>query len=454
MKLIIYTAFTTCVCTIYWNLTLLHFFIVFLELFFLFYLLSRVGHKFVYLELLALITVTQWLLGPVIAERFETKMAIPYDEYFAFALPATLAYLIGLTYPIWKQKELDRKTSYIFLQLQTICRSKQRWGMILILVGAPFWIFINRVPSDYYYIFFLFSNLILIGICLLLFTDYKWKWLWISTSLFLLIVTTVLNGMVGSIIIWLFAIGMLYTIKNPIRIHFAFKLLYFLLFVWFIAILQVSKTEYRLLTWNIKTNELTGYVNREIKQDPGLFYSLIKKKITDPKTLTRPKSILALAGRINQGYLVSLAMDYVPMQREFGGGEVTLYNTAIAFIPRILWKSKPIIGQAEYFKKYTGIKLTKYTSSTIGPLGDAYVDYGWWAILFLGLFGFMIGAMFQVWINMSLGQPVLLLWFMILYLSSITLTEVSIAGFVNGIFKYIIFIFAMRLILRTIGIKV
>lgn len=454
LKIFVYTLGVTVIAALLWALSIVHIFILFLELFFLFYFLSRVGRKFVFLEILALIVVTQWLFAPMIAEIFDVEMQVPFTVYFAYAIPGTILYLAGLTFPLWKQKELDGKISLIFSRLSEKYRYRKFWGIGLMVLGFPFWIYLNSVSISLNYIFFLLSNLLMVGICLLIFTQYIWKWILISVGLILLVTSTFLNGMIGSVIIWLFIIGMIYSCKRPFRIQFVFKLMGFLVFVWILTVLQASKTEYRQLTWNIKKNEMTGYVNREIKQNPALFYRLIKEKIFDPNTLTKRTSIMGLANRMNEGYLVSLAMNYVPRKRNFGEGEATLYNSAIAFIPRILWNSKPVIGQAEFFKKYTGITLTKYNSTTIGPLGEAYVDFGILGVIFLGFFGLFIGAIFQVWVDKSLSQPVLFLWFIVLYFSSIAVTEVSISGFVNGVFKYIIFIFAVRLLLRLTGIKV
>ncbi len=450
MKAFLFTVLSLLACVILWKFSLIHALILALEFFSLFYFLERLGKKFVFLEILVFITITQWLFAPMIGQRFDVEMSVPYATYFEYALPATLIYLCGLTYPLWRQSKLDLKTEKIFNDLSIQYSNKQAWGILLVLIGLPCWIFQNSVSAALNYLFFLLAHLVMVGISLLMFTDYKWKWFWVAVGLMLLLSTTFLNGMIGSVIIWIFIIGVIYSVKRPVKIPFAVKIASLLIFVWVLTVLQAAKTEYRMLTWDIKKSEVSSRVRRDIDKDPQLFYELIKEKLLDLETLTEKNSIMALASRMNQGYLASHAMDYVPRRRAFGRGEVTISNTLTAFIPRILWKNKPVVGQAEYYKKYTGIQLTKYTSSTIGPLGDAYVDYGKWGMIFLGFFGWMIGSLYQFWVNKSMKDPSFILWFMVLYLGTISVTEVSVAGYINAVFKYILFIFAIRFVLRYV----
>jgi len=454
-KVLLSSAVTLIVAGIIWDLTFQEAFILALELFFLFYFLDHLGRKFVFLELLALIGITQWLFGPMIARRIGISLSVPFDTYFNYALPATVAYVIGVTVPLWNQRKLDQRIAHVLDKLSTIYEPKYKLGILLFLIGVPFWVFQNSVPVSISFIFNLLSSLFMVGITLLMFTKYKWKWIWIGLGLLLLVVTTFLNGVIGILLIWMYIILMTYTSKFPIRIPLTVKIVFFMSFVWVLTVLQAAKVEYRVLTWNIKSNEMTGYSTREIDQDPELFYKLIREKMFDLSTFSDKKSLTGLAIRLNQGLLVSDAMDYVPRRRAYGLGEATLLTTAVAFVPRILWPDKPVIGQAEHFKKYTGIKLTKFTSATIGPIGDAYVDFGYGGILFLFLYGGVIAVFFTTWINYASKSPGLLLWFMVIYFATIGEAEITVAVFLNALFKFFVFIVTMRWILsQAFKIKV
>lgn len=399
--------------------------------------------------------VTQWLFAPMLAQKLDVNIKVPFDEYFAYALPATIAYVGGLTLPLWRQRSLDEKTTVIFQNLSIIYKRNQQWGIALIMIGLPFWALQNSVPASLNFIFYLMSQLLMIGICLLMFNDSKTKWFWVAFGILLLISTTFLNGMIGAVLWWMIILGVIYSGKQPVKIPYTFKLAFLLLGLGLLMLLQSAKTEYRKLTWDIRRSDVSSRVSIKMTKDPALFYGLIKEKIFVSKTYFDRQSVIGFAERLNQGYLVSLAMDYVPRRRAFGNGEATLLNSITAFVPRIFWKSKPVIGQREHFKKYTGIKLGSFTSATIGPIGDAYVDFGKFGILFLGLFGWMIGQIYLFWVNKSLKDPSFILWFVVLYFGAIGVSESSVAGFINAVFKYLIFIFIIRFVLhRFFRIKV
>lgn len=282
----------------------------------------------------------------------------------------------------------------------------------------------------------------------MIFTESRFKWLLILGGFSVILATSFFNGMVGIAIFWAFIVFMMYSTAYPIKLPTAIKAAGLIIGVWIMVVLQVAKTEYRSQTWASFNYEGTSNINRESTQDPILFYQLITEHLFRPRELLRNRNAIPFVMRLNQGYLVSHGMDYVPDRRSFGNGEVTLINTAIAFIPRMLWKDKPIVGQAEYYKKYTGIQLGRSTSATLGALGDAYVDFGKGGIIFLGILGATISLLFSSWMKLSSNTPSLFLWFVGIYYVSLSVSEVSVAGYINSIFKFIIFIIIMRFVLK------
>ncbi len=383
----------------------------------------------------------------MIAQAIGIKLKVPFDQYFIYAVPATCFYILGLILPLRRQKTLDFRVRQIFDRLSEVYRHKQNLGISLLIFGLPFWVFQNSVPEGLSFIFYLLAYFLFIGICILLFTEFIFKWVFIAGGIFLLVVTTLLNGMIGTVIFWLFIIGVLYSCKRNLHLPYWGKLVVILAGMWLVAVLQIVKTEYRIKTWDITKSDVSSKVDREITQDPGLLYDLFLKQIVDYSGLESDQVKIALVERLNQGGLVSLTMRYIPRRRPYGAGEVTLGNTLIAFIPRILWPDKPVIGQAAYFRKFTGIQLGKFHSATLGPLGDAYADYGKGGIIFLFLFGLFIGRLYLAFINRSQIVPTMLLWFMGIYFTTITVTEISVAIYLNAVIKFLIFIWTGRFIL-------
>lgn len=450
MKLVIWTGLLTTAAILNWQPNLLASGIIGLEIFLLLLFLHRLGQKFVFLEWLALLATTQWLVFPLIGYTIRGVMAVPYEDYFIYAVPATLAFVLLVTTPLWSSNLWDRYIQDTVQRLTEKYTGKQNMAIALFIAGAFFWIFQVYVPISLSLLFFMLAHLLLLSICLFIFIPYRYKWIWFGSGLLLIIATTLLNGMIGTVILWIFSVTVVYTTRYPIRMVLPLKFLFFGVAVWMIAVLQMSKTQYRKETWDIRQSEFSARQTREINQDPELFLSLVRKNAVEFDQLFKQANLVQMAYRLNQGMLVTYCMDYVPKRRSFGNGEVTIKNTLVAFIPRILWPDKPIVGQQEYFKAYTGIRLTKFTSSTLGPIGDAYADFGRYGFVFLALFGFLISSLYKWFIRASRRTPFYLLWFMILYLGTLLVSEISVASYINGVFKLLLFIYGMRLLLKYV----
>lgn len=450
MKPLSYTIIAMGILMLNISMTPVHALVFSIEFFLVFNMLDRFGKNFVFLEILAVIAFTQWLLAPVLSERLGVPLDVSYPEYYKYAIPGTLLYVFFLTLPLWNRKKMDGLMSRIIENLESRFSNAVPTAIGLTIFGFICWTLQPYIPASLNYIFYFLANFSLIGICMMLFTDYRLKFIWILSAFGLLVVTTLLNGMIGTVLIWGILIGMLYTTKNPLRIPFPVKLGGLIIGIWFLAVMQATKTEYRTFTWDIERSEASSRITREIKQDPSLFYELLVENIKDPTRLLMPVNAVKLAARLNQGMLVSYTMDHVPMQQSYGMGEVTILNTLTAFVPRLLWPNKPIIGQQEYFKKYSGVTLGKFVSATLGPIGDAYADFGWWGIIFLSFYGAGIGFLFWAFVQNSVNDPALLLWFMVMYYGAMTVSEVAVAGYVNSVVKYLLFIWGVRLILRRI----
>jgi hypothetical protein len=81
--------------------------------------------------------------------------------------------------------------------------------------------------------------------------------------------------------------------------------------------------------------------------------------------------------RLNQNALVGAAVRYLEVQRNpFARGE-TLWEAAIALIPRAAWPEKPVTaGSGTLVTRYTGIPFSATTSVGIGQVMEFYVNFG------------------------------------------------------------------------------
>jgi hypothetical protein len=87
--------------------------------------------------------------------------------------------------------------------------------------------------------------------------------------------------------------------------------------------------------------------------------------------------------RFNQNIFVGKAIEYLDRNpNSFGNGE-TIRDAVLAFVPRMFWRNKPIIGGTEMLSRYTGMKFSKTVTMQIGLILEAYVNFGWLGIFVL-----------------------------------------------------------------------
>lgn len=81
--------------------------------------------------------------------------------------------------------------------------------------------------------------------------------------------------------------------------------------------------------------------------------------------------------RLNQDYLVGRAEAWLDQRyAPFGHGE-TLEDAALALVPRVLWRDKPMIaGSGDLVSRYTGLEFGPDTSVGIGQVMELYVNFG------------------------------------------------------------------------------
>jgi hypothetical protein len=191
-------------------------------------------------------------------------------------------------------------------------------------------------------------------------------------------------------------------------------------------------------------SESGGYEDREVLIEPKLFLDLVISRLSDVDLFLKSDITDELVTRFNHGFTMSHAMKHVPANELHGNGELTLMGPLLAFVPRIIWPDKPEIGTQNYFLKYTGIELSKFNSVTLGALGDAYVDFGYFAFIYLFFYGLLFGKLYVYFFIDNLHSPFKILWGHLLVLMMLSFPEVSVVGLLNYICKFMLFFMFIR----------
>lgn len=98
----------------------------------------------------------------------------------------------------------------------------------------------------------------------------------------------------------------------------------------------------------------------------------------EPINLQNDKHAMALDERLNQNYFAGLAafrIDNGYVDYRYGQ---SLYEAAIALIPRAVWPDKPVFGgSGSIVKDMTGLPLPETTSWGVGQVMEFYTAFGW-----------------------------------------------------------------------------
>ena len=386
-------------------------------------------------EMIAAIGCLIYLVMPVIAYHYYNeqnyftqlyKNAMPVEEntYFNFALPGTLLMIIGLMTSTVRQ----RMTDFELIQSCKVYLSDRRiLGMLLIILGLFSSAVINMVPDVFRMIVYYSSQLTFIGVLYLLHSQIKGKkWIAIS-AVALLVGQSSITGMYGELVFWSIFGMMILTLGTQVGLIIKSTILIFGAAL--VLLLQSVKHEYRLAMWS----------GSEKGSKPSMMFEIAKARILDPASIAKPIKLFGMATRMNQGYLVARAMDYVPRKEPFANGETIITSLGAAVLPRFVWQDKPEIGGRDMICRFLGDCHKLKYAYDIGQLGEGYVNFGViGGAIFMFFYGWFIRLSYNIIANLSVRHATLILWVPMIFFSALSL-ETDFLTFINSFTKAIVF---------------
>jgi hypothetical protein len=224
------------------------------------------------------------------------------------------------------------------------------------------------------------------------------------------------------------------------QLRFHTKLFSALALLFIVMVIQVTKPAYRQITWTSKTVEgLSAADNSDLE----IFSTLFLNRVTSPSRLFVEEPLFKIYMRLNQGWLISRAMDYVPRVEPFADGETMIRTVGAIIVPRFLWPDKPEAGGYENLSRFVGIKKRLRYSMNIGPYGEAYGNFGPVAgVGFVLLYALLLSYLLKLLLVKSFNTPSLLIWAPLLFYYTLTV-ETDIFGTINFIIKTGLFIAIM-----------
>ena len=324
-----------------------------------------------------------------ILERY--MMQVPEEQYFSYAIPAVLSFIIALNItnkPVGEIIERDR--------IEEIIENDKNLPYILIGIGFAFSFFGSAFSSGLGFIIYLLSNLKFIGAFLLVLQKGKLKVLPLFIVYSAILISSLREAMFHDLITWVIFLGAIFAIR--LKPSAALKITFIIIFTIVIVIIQQLKGIYRT---SLRQGDEAGLKTFATAFEQG-------KDNSD---------VFLLAGlaqsnvRINQGFIITHIMKTVPAQIPFSQGEELKIILEAAFMPRILAPDKLNAGDRTIFFKYSGLELLEGTSMGLSSLGDAYINFGvWGGCLFMFLLGSFYNLVLYGFQKFSKNYPMLILF--------------------------------------------
>ncbi|MDQ2719758.1 MAG: hypothetical protein M3Z26_08375 [Bacteroidota bacterium] len=341
----------------------------------------------------------QMLIGPALAyngldqyQRGYLKMQIPEFEYFSYAIPAMVCFILGLHITAGNLKGEfvnEQKIKDFVTQNETIPYWFVGIGFLSSVI-APFF------STELAFVFVLLGSFKFIGVFLIILGSKQLKPIYLVLVYTSIIVSSLRGAMFHDLLTWLIFLGAVFAIKYKPTLNT--KALFIGGFVLLAIVIQQLKGDYRktLESGNSGGIEVFNKTYEENQQEGKIFNSA---------------SLGASNIRINQGFIVTNIMQTVPDKVPFENGSELMRILEAAILPRILAPNKLNAGDQEIFKKYSGMPLQRGTSMGLSSMGDGYINFGvFGGCIFMFFYGLLFSEVLNVFYKNSFTYPVLILF--------------------------------------------
>ncbi len=342
----------------------------------------------------------QFFIGPALAyngldqyQYFHYRMKIPEAEYFAYAIPAVMAFIIGLHVKAgnFRGEIVDEGGIKLFVE------KNPKLPYTFIILG-----FLASILSDFFgsevaFVFYLLGNFKFIGLFLLVLGTKNIKVTPLVLVIGSIISSSLGDGMFHDLLTWIIFTGSIFAIKY--KFGFNTKLLACVFFVFLALTIQVLKGSYRSAT------------NGDSNAAGIETFSKVYEQQNENSSIFSFERLAPTNVRINQGFIITNIMYNVPAKTPFSkGGEMyQIFESAI--LPRVLAPNKLNAGDKQLFTKYSGIQLREGTSMGLSSLGDAYINFGViGGCIFMFFLGLMYSGVLIIFSKQSKNYPILILF--------------------------------------------
>ncbi len=422
---------------IFFEMSWTSFFAIVLSLHQFILLFNSIGYVIPVRYLFGALMCVQFFIGPVLAyngldqyQYIHYKMKIPEAAYFGYAIPAVLAFIIGLHLNAGKLKGeiVNEKGISLFVE------RNPKLPYLFIVLGFLSSVFSGFFSSELAFVFYLMGSVKFIGLFLLVLGTKELKLLPMIVVIGSIISSSLGEGMFHDLLTWIIFIGAVFAIRY--KFGFNTKLTGSIAFILIAVTIQVMKGSYRSAT-------TSG------REEAGIeTFSKLYDQQNERSSIFSFERLAPSTVRINQGFIITNIMNTVPAKVPFSNGAEMYQVFEAAIMPRILAPNKLSAGDRALFVKYSGIKLTVGTSMGLSSLGDAYLNFGIvGGCFFMFLLGLLYSTILNIFHKHSRTYPVLILFTALVFYFPIR-PDCELQTILGHLFKSCFLIYVMILFLK------
>ena len=324
---------------------------------------------------------------------YDYRMRISSENYFMFVIPVFLSFCLGFNIFVKKNSiKINRIRIDQWLSLHP------QAPYYFIAIGFVISFASNFVPSSLNFVITILSYFKYIGLFILIMSFSKLKPILMILIYGSIIVSSFQGAMFHDLLTWIMIASLLLTYRY--QPNWKLKIVGVLVFGLFIIFIQSIKGGLREQTWQGNKQAsvalVEGVTNDVVKNNGGL----LTIENLGPNII-----------RINQGWVLASAMDYVPLTIKHTHGELVWGYIYAALVPRVFDEDKLKSGGHDLVNKYAGREISGDTSVSLGLFADAYVDFGpLGAIICVFFFGLLYGYILKQFYVNSITYPILILF--------------------------------------------
>lgn len=396
-------------------------------------------------ELIILIALLQWVIAPILSYHFYTEsefyyMIIEESRYMSFVLPATLALIVGLLFPLRKPAELRKENmvenpEYYFKR-----------GRIMFFIGFLSIILAPFMPVAFAYFFLLLSYTSILGAFYLLKANVRYKYVLLVVAFAPIFIGAAESSVFHEMFIWGGFLLIMYTFIN--KSGLISKTVLFAIMVAGIFILNSVKKDYREAVWaeqNQTQPQFPGQEKTAGKGNASQLIGMVNEKVN--KDGIESDYYQEFVDRLNQGWIIARIMYVVPQYEDFAEGETIIDGIYAALLPRFLSPNKARSGGAKNFERFTGLALAG-ASMNLGIIGEAYANYGEVnGVVFMFIYGLFFNIIYWIVLKKAQFKVEYLLWLPFLFFYVIKAEE-DFTSIFNQFVKSIIVMYLLFYILK------